>query len=87
MIEFLKSLTDDEFVTNPRFANPLLPVKCPGDCNLDGKVDVSDLVAGIGVSLGSATLATCVSSDPNGDGTVTIDELLRSIGAALNGCQ
>jgi cytochrome c peroxidase len=87
LIEFLKSLTDQEFVTNPHFANPFQAVQCPGDCNLDGKVDVDELVTGINVSLGASSLALCVDSDPSGDGAVTIDELLRSIGSALNGCQ
>jgi cytochrome c peroxidase len=87
IIEFLKSLTDDEFVTTPRFADPFQTVTCPGDCNLDGHVEVSELITSINVSLASSSLALCVTSDPSGDGTVTIDELLRSIGSALNGCQ
>ena len=61
-------------------------MSCPGDCNLDGKVDVNELISAIGVSLDSSSLALCVTSDVNGDGAVTIDELLRAIGGALNGC-
>jgi cytochrome c peroxidase len=86
LIAFLQSLTDQDFLTDPHFADPFKPVSCPGDCNLDGKVDVNELVSAIGVSLNASSLAICVTSDSNGDGAVTIDELLRAIGGALNGC-
>ncbi len=86
IVEFLKSLTDESFLTNPRFADPFQPVACPGDCNLDGRIDVNELITSINISLGASSLALCVVSDPSADGTVTIDELLRAIGGALNGC-
>jgi hypothetical protein len=86
LVEFLKSLTDDEFVTNPHFSDPFQAVRCAGDCNLDGTIDVSELITSINVSLDSASLALCVVGDPNGDGAVTVDELIRAIGGALNGC-
>ena len=86
LIAFLQSLTDQDFLTDPHFGDPFGPVSCPGDCNLDGKVDVNELTSAIGVSLDSSSLALCVTSDVNGDGAVTIDELLRAIGGALNGC-
>jgi cytochrome c peroxidase len=86
IIEFLKTLTDDDFLTNPRFSDPFQSVRCAGDCNLDGTVDVSELVTSINVSLGSSSLAQCVVGDPSGDGAVTVDELIRAINAALNGC-
>jgi len=87
LIEFLKSLTDDEFLNNPRFANPFGPVSCPSDCNFDGAVEVSELITSINTSLGTSSLALCVVGDPNGDGAVNIDELLRAIRGALNGCE
>jgi cytochrome c peroxidase len=87
LVEFLTSLTDQDFMTNPHFADPFQPVTCPGDCNLDGAVDVSELVTSINVSLGTSSLALCVVSDPSGDGRVTIDELVRAIGSTLNGCR
>lgn len=86
IVEFLKTLTDDEFLTNPHFANPFLPVSCPGDCNLDGTVQVNELVTSINASLGSGSLGVCVVSDPSGDGAVTIDELIHAVSDALSGC-
>ena len=35
VLNFLKSLTDEDFVTNPRFSDPFTAAACTGDCNLD----------------------------------------------------
>jgi cytochrome c peroxidase len=86
LLAFLDSLTDQDFLTNPHFADPFRPVACPGDCNLDGTVDVTELVTAINLGLGTSSLALCIDSDPNGDGAVTIDEILRAVHGALNGC-
>jgi cytochrome c peroxidase len=86
LLEFLKSLTDDEFLTNPRYSDPFAPVACPGDCDLDGVVAVNELVTSINVSLGDSSLARCVVSDPSGDGRVTVSELVSAIRRALDGC-
>ncbi len=86
LLAFLNSLTDDEFLNNPKFSDPFQPVACPGDCNLDRNVDVSELVTDVGVSLGSASLGQCVSGDVDGDGAVTVGELVRAVRGALNGC-
>ena len=86
IVEFLKALTDEEFLTNPRFSDPFTPVSCPGDCNLNGTVAVNELVSGVNVSLGQSSLALCVVSDPSGNGAVTVDELIRAVRGALDGC-
>lgn len=86
LVAFLESLTDSDFLVNPRFSDPFEPVSCVGDCNLDGAVDVSELITSINLALGSSSLALCVESDSSGDGDVGIDELIRAIGSALNGC-
>jgi cytochrome c peroxidase len=86
LLAFLRSLTDDTFLTNPKFGDPFQPVACPGDCNLDGYVEVNELVTALGTSLGTATLAQCVAGDPSGNGVVTVDELVRAIRSALTGC-
>ena len=58
---------------NPRFADPFLPLACPGDCGLDGTVAVNELVAAVGVSLGSeARWRSALPADANGDGAVTV---------------
>jgi hypothetical protein len=86
ILAFLDALTDEEFITNPRFADPFLPLACPGDCGLDGTIAVNELVTAVGVSLGSSSLAVCVPADASGDGAVTVDELIRATRYMLDGC-
>jgi cytochrome c peroxidase len=86
VLEFLRSLTDHEFVTNPRFSDPFLAPACPGDCNHDGEVTIDELLAAVGMALEQNTLAACVSADANGDGEVGVDELVRMIRLAAEGC-
>lgn len=86
LLAFLEALTDEDFLTNPRFADPFQPVACPGDCSLDGSVTVSDLVAAVGISLGDSSLALCLAADVNEDGTVAVDELIRAVQKTLSGC-
>jgi len=86
LLAFLESLTDDDFLTNPRFADPFAPVACPGDCDLDGSVAINELVAGVGISLETSTLGVCVVSDVSGDGAVTVDEIIRATLGALGEC-
>ena len=86
LLAFLESLTDEEFLTNPRFADPFQAARCAADCGLDGTVTVNELVSAVGISLGDASLALCVSADGNGDGAVTVDELIRGARLMLEGC-
>lgn len=86
VLAFLRSLTDEEFVTNPRFSDPFAPAACPGDCGFDGEIAVDELIAGVAIALGQKTLASCVSMDTNGNGEIGVDELVRSIRLAGEGC-
>jgi cytochrome c peroxidase len=86
VIDFLKSLTDLEFVSNPAFSDPFEPVTCPGDCDDSGSVTVEELVRGIQMALGGSPLALCLSFDPNADGEVDVVELVGGVRAALDGC-
>lgn len=58
---------------------------CAGDCDGDGEVAVNELIAGVNMALGSATVA-CGPMDANDDGTITISELIQAVSAALTGC-
>ena len=71
IVEFLKALTDHEFLSNPRFSDPFKPVSCPGDCDLDRTVAVNELVSSVNISLGASALGQCIVSDPSGNGDVT----------------
>ncbi len=86
LLAFLAALTDDEFLTNPRLADPFAAVSCAGDCDLDGAVEVADTVTAVGISLETRSLALCLAADPSGDGAVTVDEIVRAVRGALDGC-
>lgn len=59
---------------------------CSGDCNGDGAVRVSELVAMVDIALDRQGMATCGAADSGGDGRVAIDEIVRGIASALSGC-
>ena len=54
--------------------------------NGDGSVTVDELIKGVNIARGTATVDTCQAMDANGDGAVTIDELIAAVNRALNGC-
>lgn len=57
--------------------------ECVGDCNEDGEVLVNELISGVNIALGSASVDTCPSFDVNGDGEVSISELIQAVNIAL----
>lgn len=63
-------------------------VGCPGDCDGDAAVLVSELVRAVRIALGrTGDPADCPAADPDGDGSVSISELVRAVRAALEGCE
>jgi hypothetical protein len=56
---------------------------CPGDCNRDGEVTINELLRGVSLALGTATLP-CPAY---GSAPVTIDQLVTAVDRALNGCE
>ena len=62
------------------------PPVCSGDCEGSGRVTVAELITGVNIALGSATLDQCRAFDCNGNGHVTVDCLVQAVGNALNGC-
>jgi hypothetical protein len=86
LLAFLQSLTDEEFLTNPKFADPFEPPLCTGDCDYDGIVEIDELVTGVGIEIESETLASCLAGDPDGDGTIDVAEMIQAINGALKGC-
>jgi hypothetical protein len=59
---------------------------CPGDCDGDGQVLVSELVTAVGVALGGRPLADCLPADIGGDGVIGIAELVAAVTSVLAGC-
>ena len=60
--------------------------RCPGDCDGDLLVDVSELIRGVNIALGRPGLAQCIQFDVDRDGSVGIAELIAAINAANTNC-
>jgi cysteine-rich repeat protein len=60
--------------------------QCVGDCDGTHTVSVDELVIGVNIALGTATLDRCSAFDRDMSKTVTVDELVAGVGNALNGC-
>ena len=86
LLAFLESLTDEEFLTNPKLADPFELAVCSGDCNHDGEVALNEIVANVNVALRAEPLATCWPGDDDEDGNVDIAELTRAVRSSLQGC-
>jgi hypothetical protein len=54
-----------------------------GDCDGDGTVTVNELVAAVGIALGTVDPSACLQADRDQDGYVTVDELIAAINTAL----
>ncbi|MEO8602513.1 MAG: hypothetical protein ABI629_08060 [bacterium] len=60
---------------------------CVGDCDGNGEVSVSELIASVSILLGSASLDSCSAIDADGNGAVSVDELVAAVNNALGGCR
>ena len=68
------------------FASMPAAAACGGDCSGDGEVSVNELIIGVNIALGRATVEQCTSIDADGDGAVSINEIVSAVNAALTGC-
>ncbi len=59
---------------------------CVGDCDGNGEVAINELIQGVNIALGQASVGQCRSFDTNGNGAVEINELIAGVNSALNGC-
>jgi hypothetical protein len=72
-----------------RFSDGMVTVEpggCAGDCDYNDVVAINELVKGVNIALGSASLGDCSSFDLNDNGRVDINELIAAVNNALNGC-
>jgi outer membrane protein assembly factor BamB len=60
---------------------------CPGDCDRNGAVTVGELITGVNIALGTASMNRCYALDRDGDRRVGIAELVRGTRSALEGCE
>jgi hypothetical protein len=61
------------------------PTPCPGDCDADHQVTVDELLTGVNLVLGGASIEACPAFAAGGD-QLTVVELIVAINVALNGC-
>ena len=59
---------------------------CVGDCDQNGTVTIDELITGVNIALGVASLSACPGIDCDDSATVTVDCLVRAVDSALNGC-
>ncbi|MGH7785686.1 MAG: hypothetical protein ACRERC_02410 [Candidatus Binatia bacterium] len=59
---------------------------CVGDCNVNDRVAVNELILGVNIALGSNALEQCSPCDANGNGAVAVGELIQAVNNALFGC-
>lgn len=68
----------------------VLPVsaraQCTGDCGSDQAVTVDEIITGVNIALGTASLEACTAFDGNADSMVTVDEIVTAVNNALVGC-
>lgn len=62
------------------------PHPCEGDCNLDERVGIDELLIGANIALGRRPIDDCYPFDIDDDALVSIDELLAAVTASLEGC-
>ena len=67
-------------------ATPTQSVACPGDCDGDNTVRISELIVAVNIALGNTPAAQCRAADLNGDDQVLINELVSAVSHALQGC-
>lgn len=80
-----ESVTADATRTPTPTHSPLM-VGCPGDCREIGQVQITDILTGVNIALGTTPVQACPAFDRDQNGAVTVDELLLGVSAALNGC-
>lgn len=59
---------------------------CPGDCAVDGEVQVADVVTMITIIDGSRPMADCRAGDFDGDGRIRANDVTRAVRSILAGC-
>ncbi len=56
-----------------------------GDCNRSGDVTVDEVITGVNIALGTASVDTCFDADRDYSESVSVDEVVTSVTAALQG--
>ena len=62
------------------------PPQCAGDCDGNGEVTISELLAMVNIALGNTGLDACVAGDADRDGTVTVTDIVAALRRLFEGC-
>ncbi len=65
---------------------PAQQTLCPGDCAVDGEVQVGDVVTMINIIDGSRPLTDCSAGDFDHDARVRANDVTRAVHSILDGC-
>jgi hypothetical protein len=60
--------------------------QCFGDCNLDGRVSIAEIIIGVNIALGKVPVDECVAF-ADAHLHVRIAQLIQGIKTALTGCR
>src|SRR6185295_17938491 len=60
--------------------------RCPGDCDGNRRVTITELIFGVRILLGELRPQGCAALDGDHDGKITIADMVRSVGRAVRGC-
>ena len=66
-------------------AQPAIATHCSGDCNDDGRTNVSEIIRCVRMALDAGSTG-CDSCDRNANGRISVSELIQAVIAALSGC-
>src|SRR5262245_32689725 len=62
------------------------PAACPGDCDGDRMVTISELTQGVGQLLAGSVAASCTAFDRYGHDEVLVADLIAAVESSLEGC-
>jgi hypothetical protein len=65
---------------------PVYAQECVGDCDVDGTVEINELILGVNIVLGLQAIDACPAFDCNYSGTPQIVCLIRAVNNTLIGC-
>ena len=67
-------------------AAPAAAQTCEGDCNGDRSVAIGEIILGVRIAFGDASIGDCRAMDGDGNAAVGVNELVAAVNRALQGC-
>ena len=71
--------------TPTNFVGTRTPGSCVGDCDGHGVVNISDLVLGVNIALGTVPASACPAFE-NAQGKIDIAQIIKGVNNALDSC-